>query len=325
MTRRVSIVLLLICTGVIAAQESVRDLDDLWSLGQSEILGGFSTRVRGQTTDGLAMVLLAVNEPTFADFVVQIPGWSEYRDSVLTILDEERAVVAFDDDGGIDGASRAEAVDLTGGREYLVVVSASPNLPVYAGDAVVGFEASNPENNFQFALEITRRPAAAFGDFDPASGNLPGQLPVPDINEIAADFATIVGASRRHTVGEQMSRFSGVVAAGFDAFALEFERGGSVDLEVAVTNQLIGMQHVDDDSMLWVFDAEGRLIESDDDGGSGNASMITGLEVDGPGTILYVVVTTYPNRPELGLGRRFLSLAAGGGSHIEFDLVVQFE
>ena len=83
----------------------------------------------------------------------------EFADSILTVIDEYGFVIAVDDDGGVDYASRLEGLSLPGAGRYYLVVSSYPNYPeTDETEHLLGFSDAM-EEFFEFTLEISVAPA----------------------------------------------------------------------------------------------------------------------------------------------------------------------
>ena len=116
----------------------------------------------------------------------------------------------------------------------------------------------------------------------------------------------------------------GEVAEGFASFALDLDSTGLLTIEVLVTDIRQGASYEDDDSMLWLFNAEGFLIAQNDDSPFGGyASLLNGVEIESPGRY-YAIVTTLPNEPETRPNGQFMEMRNDGGSNISFELIVEW-
>ena len=116
----------------------------------------------------------------------------------------------------------------------------------------------------------------------------------------------------------------GEVAEAFASFALDVGYAGPLTIEVLVTDIRPGAEYEDDDSRLFLFDAEGNLVaENDDSPFGGYASLLNGVEIEYPGRY-YAVVTTYPNSPEMDFDGNLMNIGEEGGSNISFELIVEY-
>ena len=125
------------------------------------------------------------------------------------------------------------------------------------------------------------------------------------------DFESIVGYA------------SGDVAEGQAVFRFNVEGSGPHTMEVIVTDIRQGIEHADEDTVLYVFDEDGILIDWNDDGPYGLASMLNGVDLPWPG-IYYAIVTTYPRFVETDDADRFVAFTAPGLSSVAFDLTIEF-
>lgn len=115
----------------------------------------------------------------------------------------------------------------------------------------------------------------------------------------------------------------GEVAEGFASFAIDVAQPGPLTLEVIVTETRQGVEYSDDDSMLFLFTNDALLVAENDDGPYGRQSLINGANILEPGRY-YAVVTTYENRPEIGMEGQFDALHDDGLSNISFELLVEY-
>lgn len=113
---------------------------------------------------------------------------------------------------------------------------------------------------------------------------------------------------------------SGAVDADYQVFAFIAALGDPVTLRVNVTDFRPGQLFNNDDSHLFLFDRQGRLIADNDDA-IGLQSEIDQFIV--PETNLYyAVVTTYNNRPLLDSEGRVFGWTNEGGSDIDYTLTI---
>ena len=116
----------------------------------------------------------------------------------------------------------------------------------------------------------------------------------------------------------------GEVAEGFASFSFDLTYTGPLTIEVSVTEVRPGAGYEDDDSMLFLFDRDGYILDENDDSPFGGlASLLNGTPIDEPGRY-YAVVTTLPNSPEIDSYGRFAGLGDEGGSSIAFDLIIEY-
>lgn len=112
----------------------------------------------------------------------------------------------------------------------------------------------------------------------------------------------------------------GSVSRGQKIYSFLGGQGDVIAVEVDVTAIHPGSLYTDDDSQVFLFDDQGRLLTNNDD--------FSGLESSIPEFILpqmgryYLVVTTYNNDPLLNAERQVTGWRGGGGSAIEFTLSV---
>ena len=289
-------------------------LDDVFSMATPFEFTGEETVVRGTVDGDIAVFEIYLRGPVIADVEVVISGEIAGGDSVLTVTDASGFIVAEDDDSGVDTASLTEAVPMTESEVYYAVVTGWPAYPEYGPDGRLRGFTSAGESAFEFDLVI-REAAEGDGPKEP--------LGAPDAGERAGSFdevragATLIEPDGDTGVG------AGHVAAGYEAFEVAITRPVDMTFEV-VTVSTGGRPEYASDSVLALFDAEGRLIATDDDGGVDNAAKIANVRLTESGSY-YAVVTTYPNEVIVDGDGRFAAVEPYGEGHLEFELVVTGE
>jgi hypothetical protein len=138
----------------------------------------------------------------------------------------------------------------------------------------------------------------------------------------AQNWADVTAAAEPLHFDGRLGRTSGEVAEGFAAFVFDAPSPGRFTAEVDVTEVREGLEYEDDDSVLFLFDADGYLLEENDDGPFGYASLIDGAEISEPGTY-YLVVTTHPRFVFTDESGRFVGFDEPGLSSIAFDLILE--
>lgn len=114
--------------------------------------------------------------------------------------------------------------------------------------------------------------------------------PIPD----ALTPYTMLDLSGGQTVG------TGTVDTGHVIFGFNAIEGRTLDLRVNVT-EILPSFYDDDDSKLFLFDADGHLLASDDDSGPSLQSWIANYVLPFSG-LYFAAVTTYPNDPVMSGG-----------------------
>ncbi|MEO0534150.1 MAG: hypothetical protein AAF215_09815 [Cyanobacteria bacterium P01_A01_bin.123] len=113
---------------------------------------------------------------------------------------------------------------------------------------------------------------------------------------------------------------AGAVSTGYEVFSFLAGLGDRVSLEVDVTEVLPGALYTDDDSQLFLFDRNGRLLVENDDL-SGLQSSIQDFAIPETG-YYYAVITTYNNDPILNAAQEISGWSNNGGSNIEYTLTI---
>jgi len=114
---------------------------------------------------------------------------------------------------------------------------------------------------------------------------------------------------------------AGTVSRGHQVFSFVARAGDQITIDLEVTQIFTGTLYTDDDSQLFLFDEQGRLLTENDDF-SGLESAILRYSLPRTGTY-YVAVTTYNNDPVLDENNVVVDWIGNGGSHIEFVLTVE--
>lgn len=289
-------------------------LDDVFSMARPVELTGEETAAAGTVDGDIAVFEIYLPGPVIADVEVVISREISGRDSVLTVTDASGFIVAEDDDSGVDTASLTEAVSMTESEVYYAIVTSWPTYPEYGPDGrLQGFTSAG---EFAFDFDLVLREAAAVGGPKEPSG-------ASDAGERAGSFDEVRAAATLIEPDGDTGVGTGHVAAGYEAFEVEIVRPVDMTFEV-VTVSTGGRPEFAADSMLALFDAEGRLLASDDDGGVDNAAKLTNVRLTDVGSY-YAVVTTYPNEVIIDGDGRFAAVEPYGDGYLEFELVVTAE
>ncbi len=115
---------------------------------------------------------------------------------------------------------------------------------------------------------------------------------------------------------------SGEVADGHAAFVFDVSHPGPLTIEVLVTEIREGIAYTDADSVLFLFDESGLLLDYNDDGPYGLESLLNGTSIEEPGTYV-AIVTTHPRFAMTDERGYFAGFDEPGLSSIAFDLVVE--
>lgn len=289
-------------------------LDDVFSMAVPVELADDETVAEGAVDGDIAVFEIYLRGPVIVDAEVVVTEEVFGRDSVLTITDASGFIVAEDDDGGVDAASRAERVSMTDSDIYYAIVSPWPAYPEYGADGRLQGFTEGGDSVFAFDL-VLRETEDGAGPKQPV-GPFDADESTRSFDEVRAG-ATLIEPDGDTGVG------TGHVEAGYEAFEVAITRPVDMTFEV-VTVSTGGRPEYASDSMLALFDAEGRLIASDDDGGVDNAAKIANVRLTESGRY-YAIVTTYPNEVEIDGDGRFAAVEAYGEGHLEFELVVTGE
>ena len=142
---------------------------------------------------------------------------------------------------------------------------------------------------------------------------VPGFAVAQQWDEIAADAIPMAFEGERAIASSE-------VADGFAAFEFSVPEAGEISIEVAVTDVRVGLEYEDDDSVLFLFEEDGYLIDENDDGPRGFESMLNGVFL-GPGTY-YAIVTTHPRFVEVDANGNYAGFDGPGLSSFAFDFIV---
>lgn len=230
---------------------------------------------------------------------------SDFDAYLLLVTPSERILT---DDDGAGGTDSRISLQLGETGEYRVFASS------FSGSETGAFTLSLGEGAARSSAPAADAPRE---DLQPAE-RLFDEVPGVAANSgrgLLAENAVSIDLSTGSGIG------SGEVSDGHAVFTLVVPGERRMDAEVVVTDVQQGLRYTDDDSMLFLFDSEGLLLEQDDDSGEGYASRIQ-TRLPARGTY-FLVVTTYNNVPELNESGYLTGFPDDGGSSIRFDLVVQ--
>lgn len=113
---------------------------------------------------------------------------------------------------------------------------------------------------------------------------------------------------------------AGSISQDHQVFSFIGGKDDQVTVDIEVTQVLPGILYTDDDSQLFLFDSQGRLLANNDDLNR-LQSRISSFVLPASDTY-YVVVTTYNNDPILDAEGRVAGWSGNGGSFIDFTLAV---
>lgn len=118
-----------------------------------------------------------------------------------------------------------------------------------------------------------------------------------------------------------LAAVSGHVGSGHEVYAFVAGMGDQLDINLEVTRVMTGSLYTTDDSQLFIFDKNGRLLTAVDDTDEGKESRISGWVV--PETDVYfAVVTSYNNDPIFNQDDRVVGWQGNGGGRFDYTLSV---
>lgn len=291
-------------------------LDDVFSIARPLVYEQGEALGFGEVGDDIAVFEVYAGETAPVAAEVLITDEYTGRDSVLTVTDANGVFIAEDDDGGNDGASRIDYLPFEAGEVYYVIVSSWPQFPALGPRGrLVGFEGRG-QSSFAFELYISQSE-----DAEAASES--SYVEPGDAGERTDSFAAIVDTAFPVERDRDIWFGGGIVFAGYESF--RFDATGPTDVTVEVVNAAPDEEAAYGfDSMLALFDDEGRLIATDDDSGEFNAAKIENVRLPEAGSY-YAVVTSYPNEVAIDGDGYFDEVDAKGGSFVDFTLVITEE
>ncbi|MBD2260204.1 pre-peptidase C-terminal domain-containing protein [Pseudanabaena sp. FACHB-2040] len=113
---------------------------------------------------------------------------------------------------------------------------------------------------------------------------------------------------------------AGAVGQDYRVFTFVGGLGDQVTIDVDVNRVFPGLLYFDDDSQIFLFDSQGRLLVENDDL-SRLQSRITNYILPQSG-LYYVAVTTYNNDPIFNAEGQVVGWSGNGGSSVEFTLSI---
>lgn len=141
-------------------------------------------------------------------------------------------------------------------------------------------------------------------------------LPVHLGSQLGLENAEPIDLSRGLTV------VPGHVGAGHNVYGFVARLGDRLTLDVDVTQVMTGSLYTSDDSQLFVFDRDGRLLMSADDESATedvHTSRISDLVIPQTG-LYFAVVTSYNNDPIFNQDGRLAGWRDNGGGRFDYTL-----
>lgn len=301
---------------------------DLTSLGITPSTGGVAFVPDGFPGAG-RLKITSYDDNHFYDAVVTPDGNGTFDISIEGDVDLERA----DRSRGLEGIAYVDA-------SYPGFAAPSILLSEFNSQRVISFEVDalgNPITSTEqdFIVGFPRSGGPEGLVVDPLTGDI--LLSVYG-NELESQVLLITPEAPEPTIPDNnpfdpissidLSSGSGLVSGtastGNQVFSFMAQGGNLLTLDIDVTDILSGTAYTNDDTVLYLYDSEGRILAVGEDKDESLASRILNYLITEDGTY-YAAVTTAGNEPILQLGSRFNTLLGfenNGLGNVAFDLSV---
>lgn len=155
----------------------------------------------------------------------------------------------------------------------------------------------------------------------------PSQNPTKIVTEsvpfsLPIDVDSLAGLTPANPIdlSQGMSVVSGQVGTGHQVYSFVAGLGDEIAANLDVTEVMVGTLYTSDDSQLFIFDRNGKLLVTADDT-SGQQSSINNFVI--PKTdVYYAVVTSYNNDPILSRDDRLTGWQDNGGGRFKYTLTL---
>lgn len=305
-------------TGVAFAQYDWEDVHQNAQRIEMESWGGIGY---GDVAEGFASFALDLNyigPLTIEVSVTEIRPGTQYEDddSMLWLFDSRGRLIAENDDSPFGGyESLLNGVDITAPGRYYAVVTTLPNRPETdsAGQFISLGSEGGSNISFELIIEYGAREGGGEGRFfqdveEPYDG--PGwgtetEFFFEDFRDMAMPI--------QYDGGEVVR--TGTVSNGIEVYRLTTSESTSV----SVLAQAADGEYAD--TLLFVIDSFGNLLVEDDDSAGNGGALIYDTFIN-RNEEYYVVVTTFPNWPnmdEFGIVEGF---PASGENYADYELVI---
>ena len=247
-----------------------------------------------------------------------------------TIFDLDQAICSNRWDRAIDLTGRLIADEQTSNAQRLSLIAMRRQLEQYRLEDTIlaASEVCDRVNSYQ--LTVASMPSSPAGSplrweaaVAEATDNQYSSVPLTAADRLAipvnvSDRSGLMPAESVN-LARGLSVVSGNVGQGHQVYSFVAGRGDRVSINLEVTRVLTGSLYTSDDSQLFVFDAEGRLLDSIDDSHGGQQSRIDDLII--PRTSVYfAVVTTYNNDPIFTQDGKISGWQDNGGGRFDYTL-----
>lgn len=141
---------------------------------------------------------------------------------------------------------------------------------------------------------------------------------------IASEEVQALSEAIEISINDQGMSIPGRVSTHQQIYKFTAKTDDQITLDLDVKDFFTGNNYSDEDSIIWLFDEDGYLIEKNDDENEFTLeSRIERFKFIKDGTY-YIAVTTYGNYPTLR-NNRITTWAGAGLSSIEYDLIIEME
>ena len=257
-------------------------------------------------------------------------GLPAYAQSV-TVFDLDQAICANDWREAIDITGMLIANDMTSSTQRTSLLALRRQLENYRAENTLVAEEEACHRTDPYLLTVTAAPTVQTGAplrWEPAVAEVtdnryssqavvtesdPFTLPVAMAEPVGLTPAVPVDLRSGFNV------VSGHVGAGHMVYGFVARRGDRLDASLAVTRVMTGSLYTSDDSQLFIFNSQGRLIAAADDTGSTQQSRISDFTLSETG-LYFAVVTSYNNDPIFNADSRLAGWQDNGGGRFDYTL-----
>lgn len=249
-----------------------------------------------------------------------------------TIFDLDQAICANDWSDAIDITGTLMADETTPSFQRTSLLSLRRQLENYRAENTIITEAQACDRTNPYLLPVAAVPTVQTGEslrwelaVAEATDNRYSTQVITESQAFALPVA--MGESLGLTPAEAVDLsdgfnvVSGHVGAGHQVHGFVARMGDRLDANLAVTQVMTGSLYTSDDSQLFIFDSQGRLLAAVGDAEPTQQSRISSLVI--PKTDLYfAVVTSYNNDPIFGSDGHLTGWQDNGGGRFDYTLTI---
>ncbi|MEO0768076.1 MAG: hypothetical protein AAFY72_01370 [Cyanobacteria bacterium J06649_4] len=259
-----------------------------------------------------------------------LPAMAQASNQRSMVFDLNQAVCANDWDRAIDMAGILIASDTTNSEDRQALLSLRRQMVQYRAEGTLASDAQACNHTDPYMLTAaapeTLQTAEPLGWEAAVAEVTENQYSTELITEspqltLPVNMSTQPGLTPAEPVdlSRGLTVVPGHVGPGHQTYGFVAGMGDRLDINLEVTRVMTGSLYTSDDSQLFIFDRDGRLLVSTDDDGGSQQSRISNWVV--PRTDLYfAVVTSYNNDPIFNQQGRVTGWQENGGGRFDYTL-----